>query len=171
MDTNMKLRLLTGTFVVLISVISSAVAAIDDDEVKIDRHKYIEKLDKMNFLPSLLPVILDNSDVIELSDKQIETLLEWRKVNREDVIATMNEIARKRIEIKEAALSPDISSARLIQMQNEVFRLQRIVLEYKLSCRDLVISTFNKNNWEGFYLVLAENGMGVTLPEQYVTSR
>ena len=171
MDTNMKLRLLTGTFVVLISVISSAVAAIDDDEVKIDRHKYIEKLDKINFLPSLLPVILDNSDVIELSDKQIETLLEWRKVNREDVIAKMNEIARKRIEIKEAALSPNISSARLIQMQNEVFRLQRIVLEYKLSCRDLVISTFNKNNWEGFYLVLAENGMGVTLPEQYVTSR
>lgn len=171
MDTNMKLRLLTGTLVILISIISSAVAATDNDEVKNDRHKYLEKLDKTNFLPSLLPVILENSDVIELTDKQVETLLEWRKVNRGDVIATMNEIARKRVEIKEAALSPDISSARLIQMQNEVFRLQRIVLEYKLSCRDLVISTFNINNWEGFYLVLAESKMGVRLPELYVSSR
>ena len=171
MDTNMKPRLLSSTFIILISVTSSVFAATDSDEINTAHHKYVGKLDKINFLPSLLPVILENSDVIELSDKQIETLLEWRKVNREDVIATMNEIARKRIEIKEAALSPDISSARLIQMQNEVFRLQRIVLEYKLSCRDLVISTFNKNNWEGFYLVLAENGMGVTLPEQYVTSR
>ena len=167
----MKPRLLSSTFIILISVSSSAFAATDSDEINIVHHQYIGKLDKINFLPSLLPVILENSDVIELSDKQVETLLEWRKVNREDVIATMNEIARKRIEIKQAALSPDISSARLIQMQNEVFRLQRIVLEFKLSCRDLVISTFNKDNWEGFYLVLAENGMGVTLPEQYVTSR
>ena len=171
MDTNMKLHLLSGTLVILISIISSAVAATDNDEVKIDRHKNLEKLDKTNFLPSLLPVILENSDVIELTDKQVETLLEWRKVNRGDVIATMNEIARKRVEIKEAALSPDISSARLIQMQNEVFRLQRIVLEYKLSCRDLIINTFNTNNWEGFYLVLAESEMGVRLPELYVSSR
>lgn len=161
----MTLRHLISTFIILISVTSSAVAATNNDEINIDRHKNLEKLDKINFLPSLLPVILENSDVIELSDKQVDTLLEWRKINREDVIAAMNEIARKRVQIKEAALSPDIPSARLIQMQNEVFRLQRVVLEYKLSCRDLVISTFNKNNWEGFYLVLAEHEMGVTLPE------
>ena len=167
----MKLRQLTSAFIILISVISSAVAATNNDEIRIDRHKYIEKLDEINFLPSLLPVILENSDIIELSDKQVETLLEWRKVNRDDVIAAMNEIARKRVEIKEDALSPDISSARLIQMQNEVFRLQRIVLEYKLSCRDLVISTFNENNWEGFYLVLAENEMGMTIPELYISKR
>lgn len=165
MDSNMTLRHLISTFIILISVTSSAVAATNNDEINIDRHKNLEKLDKINFLPSLLPVILENSDVIELSDKQVDTLLEWRKINREDVIAAMNEIARKRVQIKEAALSPDIPSARLIQMQNEVFRLQRVVLEYKLSCRDLVISTFNKNNWEGFYLVLAEHEMGVTLPE------
>ena len=167
----MKLRHPTSAFIILISVISSAVAATNNDEIRIDRHKYIDKLDKINFLPSLLPVILENSDVIELSDKQVETLLEWRKMNREDIIAAMNEIARKRVEIREAALSPDISSARLIQMQNEVFRLQRIVLEYKLSCRDLVISTFNENNWEGFYLVLAENEMGMTIPELYISKR
>ncbi|MCW8943021.1 MAG: hypothetical protein OQK93_07570 [Gammaproteobacteria bacterium] len=137
----------------------------------VEQYRDVEKLDKINFLPSLLPVIIENSDVIELTDEQLHTLLEWRKINREDVIATMNEVARKRVEIKEAALSPGISSARLIQMQNDVFRLQREILEYKLSCRDLVIDTFTQHTWEGFFLVLAEDEMGVTIPELYISKR
>lgn len=72
------------------------------------------------------------------------------------------------LEIKESALSPGTSS-RLIQMQNEVFRLQRPVLEYKLSSRDLVINTFNSNNWGGFFLVLAGEEIGVTIPELYIS--
>ena len=68
-------------------------------------------------------------------------------------------------------MSPDVSSARLIQMQNEVFRLQREVLVYKLSCRDLVINTFDRNNWEGFFMVLAEKGIGVELPEIYLSQQ
>ena len=81
----------------------------------------------------------------------------------------MDEIISKRIKIKEAALSPDISAARLIQMQNEIFRLQRQMLNYKLSCRDLVINTFNSANWEEFFLVLADMEMGLTLPETTMT--
>jgi hypothetical protein len=56
-------------------------------------------------------------------------------------------------------------------MQNDVFRLQREILEYKLSCRDLVIDTFTQHNWEGFFLVLAEDEMGVTIPELYISKR
>jgi hypothetical protein len=138
---------------------------------KMEQYRYIEKLDKINFLPSLLPVIIENSDVLELNDEQLAILLEWREKNREDVVAVMNQIAGKLVEIKQAALSPDVSSARLIQMQNEVFRLQRKVLEYKLSCRDLVINTFNRNNWEGFYLALAEKEMGVSIPELALSKR
>lgn len=160
--------------IILIASISTsgiAVAEVEHLKRNIEQHQYIEKLDKINFLPSLLPVIIENSDIIELTDEQLATLLVWRKKYREDVIAAMNEVARKRIEIKEAALSPEVSSARLIQMQNDVFRLQREVLKYKLSCRDLVINTFNRNNWEGFFLVLADEGIGVTLPELYISKR
>ena len=155
--------------IILISVPASA--ETEHGQRSLEQHQYIEKLDRVNFLPSLLPVIIENSDIIELTDTQLQTLLQWRDENRDNVIHAMNEIARKRLEIKESALSPEISSSRLIQMQNEVFRLQREVLEYKLSCRDLVINTFNRRNWEGFFLVLAEEDMGVTIPELYISKR
>jgi hypothetical protein len=127
----------------------------------------IEKLDKLNYLPNLLPVILKNRDFIGLTDEQLAALDDWRKVNKAPMLATMKEIAHKRVEIKEAALSPTISSARLMQMQNEIFRLQREVLEYKLSCRDRVTRTFTNENWISFYMVLADEDMGVTLPLNY----
>ena len=165
----MKFNALLFGFITLIILTSSATADISDDSQLLER--YVSKLDKINYLPSLLPVIMENSDVIELTDEQVSALQTWRETNREDVIAKMNEIIQKRIEIKEAALSPDISSARLIQMQNEVFRLQREVLVYKLSCRDLVINTFDRNNWEGFFMVLAEKEMGVELPELYLSQQ
>jgi len=151
--------------IVFIATAGSALAGSETDNHEIEQHQYIEKLDKISFLPSLLPVIIENSDVIELTDGQLQKMLDWRTTNREGVIASMNEVARKRVEMKEAALSPDVSSERLLQMQSDVFHLQRDVIKYKLSCRDMVIDTFNKNNWEGFMLVLAEKQIGVALPE------
>ena len=146
-----------------ITITKSASATLSNNQRDIEQH--IEKLKQINFLPNLLPVIINNSDILELSDEQLNKLLTWRDTNRENVIATMNEIISKRIKIKEAALSPDISAARLIQMQNEIFRLQRQMLNYKLSCRDLVINTFNSANWEDFFLVLANMETGLTSPE------
>lgn len=156
----------------LIALISvSASADTEHGQHSLEQYQYMEKLDRSNFLPRLLPVIIENSDIIELTDTQLQTLLQWRDNNRDDVIHAMNEVARKRLEIKESALSPEVSSSRLIQMQNEVFRLQREVLEYKLSCRDLIINTFNSKNWEGFFLVLAEEEIGVNIPELYISKR
>jgi hypothetical protein len=117
----------------------------------------------------LLPVIINNSDILQLTDEQLSKLITWRDTNSKNVIATTNEIISKRIKIEQASLSPKISAARLIQMQNEIFRLQRQVLNYKLSCRDLVISTFNTTNWEKFFHVLADIKMDITLPEATIT--
>ena len=146
-----------------ITITNTASATLSNDQHNIEQH--LEKLHKISFLPNLLPVIINNSDILELSDEQLNKLLTWRNTNRENLVATMNEIVSKRIKIKQAALSPNISAARLIQMQNEIFRLQRQVLNYKLSCRDLVINTFNSTNWEDFFLVLADMEVGLTLPE------
>ena len=159
------ITLLAGFF--LIS--GSALAEINDSDRLLEQHA--EKLDKINYLPALLPVILDNRDVIELTDSQFDTLLAWRENNRVDVIEMMNEIVRKRVEIKKAALSPEVSALTLRKLQGDVFNLQRAVLEYKLSCRDLVINTFDRNNWDGFYFVLAEKGMDVSLPELYIAQQ
>ena len=158
------------TAIIGLLLITAAATAGPADKTD-DLEHYIEKLDDINFLPGLLPVIIENSDIIELTDKQLEKLLTWRKANREQLIETRKEILQKHIEFKQAALSPDVSSARLIQMQNKIFRLQRAMLEYKLACRELVINTFNSKNWEGLFIVLADKDIGVTLPELYVTQR
>ncbi len=151
----MKYRTLFISLSTFLLLSNTAVAELHNEQSQIE--PYLEKLGKLHFLPRLLPVIIENSDIIELTDKQLNALLEWRKAHRDDVITTMKEIAGKRVDIKQASLSPYVSSARLIQMQNEIFRLQRKVLEHKLSCRELLINSFSKNNWEGLFLVLADN--------------
>ena len=158
---------ITAIFYSLAIMLLLAGTASADSQVD----QYIEKMDKINFLPGLLPVIIENRDAIELTDAQLDKLIAWREAHSKQLHETRNKIVQKRMEIKQAALSPDISSARLIQLQNETFRLQRELLEYKLSCRELVLNTFNQNNWEGFFMVLAEDDAGITLPEFYITSR
>ena len=125
----------------------------------------IENLDNINYLPSLLPVIIRHKDFIGLTDEQLGKLEGWSKRNREPMLAAMKEAARKRVEIKQAALSPTVSSARLQQMQNDIFRLQREILEYKLSCRDNVVQTFNNENWDSFFMVLADEDIGFPVLE------
>ena len=165
----MKYNFLFTILITFFLITDTASAEFSNNEDHIE--PYVENLDKINFLPGLLPVIIENSDAIELTDQQLNTLLAWRKTNQDVLAETRNKIVRKRIEIKEAALSPEVSSARLIQMQNKIFRLQRTMLEHKLSCRELVINTFNRNNWQGFFLVLADKDIAVTLPELHVTQR
>lgn len=131
---------------------------------------YLAKLDKINYLPSLLPVILNNSDIIELDQKQIDTLTSWRTENREKVIATMNQIVKKRAELKRVALSPGTSAHKLVALQDDIFKLQRDVMNYKLSCRDLVIKTLNADNWDGLYMVLADEGYAFDLPQTQVAA-
>ncbi|UCB53718.1 MAG: hypothetical protein JSW45_07005, partial [Thiotrichales bacterium] len=121
----------------------------------------------INYLPSMLPVILENRDFIGLTDDQVSTLEQWRAHNREPMLSTMKLVASKRVELKRAALSPTVSSARLMQMQNEIFRLQREILEYKLSCRDHVVRTFNNENWTSFFMVLADEDIGVAMPVNF----
>lgn len=103
----------TYAFTLAACLVASPPLIADDENEQLEIETYVSKLDKINYLPSLLPVIMENSDVIELSDEQMETLLAWRESNRLDIISAMNDVVKKRIAIKEAALSPDVSSARL----------------------------------------------------------
>jgi len=141
------------------------------EQLRFDLDLAINKLDKNNYLPNLLPIIIKNKDYIGLTQKQIDEFDEWRKTNREPMLAKMQKITSKRIEIKQAALSPTVSSSRLIQMQNEIFRLQREVIEYKLSCREHIIRTFNEENWISFFMVLAEEDIGITVPPNYADAQ
>lgn len=158
----MPSKILITLLIICITHVSHAESPLDEDEYEME--SYITRLDKINYLPNLLPIILRNKDFIGLTDDQLAFLDDWRKKNRASMLAVMKDITIKRIELKEAALSPNVSSARLIQLQNDIFRLHREVLEYKLSCRDHVVRTFNNENWSSFFLVLAEEDIGAPIP-------
>lgn len=130
----------------------------------------LNEIDRINHLPSLLPMIIDNADIIELEQEQLDALIAWRTENREAVIADMNEIVSLRVAIKQAAVLPNTTPEQLVAFQDEIFRLQRNVLEYKLSCRDLVFETFDQNNWEGFQMVLADEGYAIEMPDMILTA-
>lgn len=138
----------------------TAAEAIDQQEIK-HYQQQIERLDKLNFHPNLLPLILKNRDYLELTPEQIAAFRAWRDKNAEPMFAAMNEIIRSRIEFKEAALSPDVSADDLRQRQQQIFALHQRVLDYKLSCRENILNTFNAQNWEDFFVVLAEAGYAI----------
>ncbi len=149
----------------------SAYAEPTVEQKRHDLDHAIKKLDKINYLPNLLPIIINNKDFIGLTQEQVDDLDQWRITNRAPMLNTMREIADKRIEMKQASLSPTVSSARLIQMQSEIFRLQRQVIEHKLSCREHIIQTFNDENWISFFMVLADEDVGITVPLNYADAQ
>lgn len=157
--------------ITIIFISQFAYAEQTEEQIRHDLEHAIQKLDKINYLPNLLPIIIDNKDFIGLTDDQVGNLDDWRKTNRAPMLSKMSKIAEKRIEMKQAALSPTVSSSRLIQMQNEIFRLQREVIEHKLSCREHIISTFNNENWISFFMVLADEDVGITVPLNYADAQ
>jgi len=161
----MGIRILLIISVLLVTQFAHAESTLDQENS--DLELAVQKLDKVNYLPQLMPIIMNNRDIIGLTQKQVDDLDDWRKTSKAPMLAAMQEIVQKRIDIKQAALSPTVSSARILQMQNEIFRLQREVLEYKLSCRERIVKTFNDENWISFFMVLAEEDTGFTVPLNY----
>ena len=132
-----------------------------DDQAVIQYQQQLEKLDRVNFHPNLLPLILKHSDYLELSAEQVSAFETWRTINAKPMFAAMNEIIRKRIEFREAALSPDNTAEDLRRMQQAIFGLHQKVLDYKLSCRENIMKTFTAQNWDDFFVVLAEEGYAI----------
>ena len=155
----MRTRRLVLSMMVLLSY--TCFAQPQNDATTSDVDNQLERLSKVNFHPNLLPIILKNSDYMGLTAEQIAVFKGWGKANFKPMVATMNEIIRKRIEFKEAALSPSVSAEALRDRQEEIFQLHRKLLDYKLSCRDKIVKTFTKENWEGFLMVLGEEGFAI----------
>jgi len=114
-------------------------------------------LESSGLMPTLLPVIMRNQDTLELTDEQINAFRAWRKKNYTHMVNVMNEIIEKSVQFRVAALSPRITSDQLYVLQSEIQELQRQLLKIKLSCRELVTTSFTDVQWENFAFVVADN--------------
>ena len=126
-------------------------------------------LESSGLMPTLLPVIMRNQDTLELTDDQINAFRAWRKKNYTHMVNVMNEIIEKSVQFRVAALSPDISSDDLYVLQSEIHELQRQLLKVKLSCRELVTTSFTETQWDNFAFVVADNPKLASLMSQVAT--
>ena len=117
----------------------------------------VDLLDELNYMPTLLPVIMKNRDVLLLTKSQIASFRSWRKQHYGNMIRVMNEIIEKRIAFKVAVLNLKTTNEELVSMQNDILDTQRKLLEIKLSCRKTLFETFTAEQWDNFVFVLSDH--------------
>ncbi len=123
-------------------------------------------LENSGLMPTLLPVIMSNRDILQLTDEQINSFRAWRKNNYTHMVNVMNEIIEKMVQFRVESLRPSVSSEQLIAFQSEIQGLQRRLLVIKLSCRDLVMKSFTTTQWENFAFVVSDNPRLASLMSQ-----
>lgn len=129
---------------------------LTDDDWKEVMDKII-LLEDAGLMPTVLPTVLRNRDTLQLTRDQIRKFRAWRKQNYVGMVNLMNRIIEKTVEFKSASLSPRISKQRLLAFQSEIQGLQQQLLKIKLSCREIMISTFTDEQWENFAFVVADD--------------
>lgn len=123
-------------------------------------------LEDSGLMPTLLPVIMRNRDALALTEEQLGAFRAWRKKNYTTMVNIMNSIIEKMVQFRVEALSPDVSNNHLLSFQSEIHNLQRQLLMIKLSCRELVMTTFTDEQWENFAFVVADNPKLASLVSQ-----
>jgi len=152
----------SGLFLAFFFVCTTALAKHDSDHPLTDDDwkEVMEKvvlLEDSGLMPTLLPVIMRNRDTLELTNEQVNAFRAWRKKNYTHMVNVMNEIIEKSVQFRVAALSPNVTSDHLYVLQAEIQESQRQLLKIKLSCRELVTTSFTDEQWENFAFVVADN--------------
>jgi hypothetical protein len=142
--------------VLLLVVITTNVAFSATQSGTDELDKKLELLDRISYHPSLLPIIMQNRDFLELTNDQMKRLTEWRKKNAPAMLEKMEEVAKGRIDFVERSLNPKTSEAELVREQHHLFKLQEEVLSYKLSCRQNILQTFTPKQWDALQLIMAD---------------
>ena len=115
-------------------------------------------LSQLGYHPFLLPLVMENRDMLGLTKDQVNTFKEWRNKYRVPLIHTMNQIISARVAFQRIALDPETSEEVLLAKQEEIFKLHEKVLKYQLSCRRHILDTFTEEQWDNFHFLLTENG-------------
>lgn len=149
----MMCKWLCSALFLVVTTTNVALSATQSDTSDLD--KKLELLDRISYHPSLLPIIMQNKDFLELTTDQLERLSDWRKKNAPAMLEKMEEVAKGRIDFVDRSLNPKTSEAELVREQHHLFKLQEEVLAYKLSCRQNILQTFTPKQWDDLQLIMA----------------
>ena len=108
-------------------------------------------------LPSLLPFIMENKELLQLTQEQTHSFREWRKNNYTNMVNMMNEIIALKIQFRSESMLPEVSDDYLMDMQSKIHERQQALLKLRLSCRHIVMSSFTYEQWEDFAFVASEH--------------
>jgi hypothetical protein len=129
----------------------------------------VDLLEPSGLMPMLMPTIMLNQDTLQLTDEQVHAFRAWRKKNYTYMVNVMNQVIEKMVQFRIESLSPDISNEHLLASQAEIQELQRQLLQIKLSCRELIMTTFTDEQWENFAFVVSDNPKLASLMSQVNT--
>jgi len=146
-------------FVFWLGVITAAIAEPGADAAGLERQLLL--LDKISYHPSLLPLVLQNMDYLELTPEQETRLNDWRRDHAPAMLEKMRTIVQGRIDFLELSLNPESTPEDLALLQQRLFRLQEEVLHYKLWCRENILETFTPEQWDALRFMYAERQMAV----------
>ena len=145
---------LCSVLLLIVTTTNVVLSATQADTDVLD--KKLELLDRISYHPSLLPIIMQNIDFLELTPDQLNRLNEWRKMNAPAMLEKMEEVAKGRIDFVDRSLDPKTSEVDLVREQHQLFKLQEEVLAYKLSCRENILHTFTPKQWDALQLIMAD---------------
>lgn len=114
-------------------------------------------LEGAGLMPTLLPVIMSNRDALQLTDEQVNSFRAWRKNNYTNMVNVMNSIIEKKVEFRVESLKPSITGDQLLAFQSEIQAFKIQLLKIKLSCRELVMTTFTDEQWDNFAFIISDN--------------
>ena len=144
---------LCSVLLLIVTTTNVVLSATQADTDVLD--KKLELLDRISYHPSLLPIIMQNIDFLELTPDQLNRLNEWRKMNAPAMLEKMEEVAKGRIDFVDRSLDPKTSEVDLVREQHHLFKLQEEVLAYKLSCRHNILQSFTPKQWDALQLIMA----------------
>jgi len=161
----------SGLFIGFFFLVSASQAThnshhpLTDDDWK-EVSKEVNLLEPSGLMPMLMPTIMLNRDALQLTDEQVKTIRAWRKNNYTHMVNVMNQVIEKMVQFRIDSLSPDVTNEQLLASQSEIQDLQRQLLKIKLSCRELIVTTFTDEQWENFAFVVADNPKLASLMSQ-----
>jgi hypothetical protein len=109
----------------------------------------VNRPEKITDLPGLFPVITIHRDMPELSDPQVSHFREWRQQHYAGVLDFMNEIIKRRVDLREVMLDAQVDPEGLPAKPGEVCSLQEAVFRMRLSCREIIVRSFPPSHRDG----------------------